>query len=177
MTSAAGPEIKGALAAIATGVATRVNGGNHHACAIELDGSGILIEGESGSGKTSLAHGLISCFAQRRLLAKWVSDDQVFLEITPKGLFAIAPPAIAGKAEVYGLGIIDVESTDRARIDLVVRIVNDREIERLPEPAFARYASNLRSLDLPVISVPRRHEANAVRIVRAKLEQMRQANR
>jgi serine kinase of HPr protein (carbohydrate metabolism regulator) len=57
----------------------RVDGGNHHACAIEIEGVGLLIEGPSGSGKSSLAHGLIDYFITRAKPASWISDDQVLL--------------------------------------------------------------------------------------------------
>jgi len=138
---------------------------NRHACAIRLDGIGILIEGRSGSGKTSLAFGLIEAGRRHGIDAAFVADDQVLLSVDEARLLARAPAPILGKAEIRGYGIASVRAEAQAFIDLVVRIHEDDEIERMPEPAFA----TILGVTLPQLDVPSRHEAQAVRIVMANL--------
>lgn len=153
----------------------RIDGGNHHACAIEIEGVGLLIEGPSGSGKSSLAHGLIDYFITRAKPASWISDDQVLLEIRDGLLLATAPVAIAGKAEVYGHGIIDVVSKGETWPGLVVRLVADENMERMPPSRFAEFvdANDMQRVCVPLIEAPVQHEAQAVRIVAAKLKQLK----
>ena len=52
---------------------------NHHACALEIHGTGILIKGSSGSGKTSLMLGLLERAKLENLNAAMIADDQVLL--------------------------------------------------------------------------------------------------
>ena len=46
----------------------------HHGCVVDIGGKGILITGKSGSGKTSLALGLIE---RAPVAAALVADDRV----------------------------------------------------------------------------------------------------
>ena len=66
-----------------------------------------------------------------------VADDQVLVGSNGSGeLVASAPPAIAGKIEVRGLGIIEVPALAEARLALVCDLVATKEVPRMaPEPA------------------------------------------
>jgi serine kinase of HPr protein (carbohydrate metabolism regulator) len=139
---------------------------NVHACAIRLGRHGVLIEGLSGSGKTSLAFGLIEAGLRRGMEAAFVADDRTILTETESSVMARAPTPIFGQAEIRGYGIVPVRAEPQVAIALVVRLVTDEKIERMPEPAFAR---PLGGLAIPLLLVPRRHEAQAVRIVMAFL--------
>lgn len=150
-----------------------------HACCIEVDGLGVLIIGPSGSGKTSLAHGLIENFSGRQKPAVWISDDQVYLTKADSRILAVTPQAIAGKAEIFGLGIIDVPFKRETHLDLVVEIVDDDEIERMPEETFLAFVEEeagqqhwLDQISIRLVHVPRRHEAQSVRLVMAALAQL-----
>jgi serine kinase of HPr protein (carbohydrate metabolism regulator) len=101
-----------------------------HGTSVALGGDGILLRGASGSGKSDLALRLIDGGA--RLIA----DDQTELRVFGAELRMSAPPAIAGRLEVRGLGIIRVPSAPSAALRLVVDLVPGAEIERLPEPSF-----------------------------------------
>jgi serine kinase of HPr protein (carbohydrate metabolism regulator) len=92
---------------------------------------GVLLRGPSGSGKSDLALRLIDSNA------RLVSDDQTELERAGLQLFATAPPTIAGLIEVRGLGIVRLprdQLVARVPLTLLVDLVAERQIERLPEP-------------------------------------------
>lgn len=73
----------------------------HQATCVAVAGRALLIEGPPGSGKSSLALGLIDRGAVL------VGDDGVLLERRGERLHASPAPAIAGKLEVRGLGLLD----------------------------------------------------------------------
>ena len=75
----------------------------------------VLIEGESGSGKSSLALALIDRGA---IL---VGDDGVALETRGERLWALPPPNIAGLVELRNLGLVTLPARS-APIALVVRL-------------------------------------------------------
>lgn len=102
-----------------------------HATFLSYDGRGLLIRGASGSGKSSLALELLYDAPTRGCEAFLVSDDQVILRREGSGLWGQAPPTLAGFIEVYGLGIVPCRSQERARIDLVIDLV-DAPLTRLP---------------------------------------------
>jgi len=100
-----------------------------HASCVAIDGAGVLLRGPSGAGKSDLALRLIDGGA---LL---VADDQVELEPSPQGhLFAAPPPALAGRLEVYGIGILEMDHLADVPVRLLVDLVSPAAVERLPEP-------------------------------------------
>jgi len=102
-----------------------------HASCVSYDGMGVLITGDSGTGKSSMAAGLMSHGA---LL---VSDDQVVLSVRQDQLIARAPETIKGKMELYGLGVIGLKSglVERAPIGLLFHCTPMVKPERMPERA------------------------------------------
>jgi len=91
--------------------------------------AGILLLGDSGSGKSDLALRLIAAGAEL------VADDRTELSAEDDTLFAAAPPALAGLIEVRNLGIVALPHWPRARIALAVDLGPDGTPERLPEAA------------------------------------------
>ena len=91
-----------------------------------------MIEGNSGSGKTSLALGMLSAARQRQADFKFICDDQAILQIKGKELWAWVPKSIAGKVELHGLGITPIDYRESCRIDLVCELIAQDEIERYP---------------------------------------------
>jgi serine kinase of HPr protein (carbohydrate metabolism regulator) len=142
-----------------------MDGTNHHCSVIAINGIGILIEGPPASGKTSLALGLVDAARRRGAQAHFVADDQCMLEATGTGLLARTPETIAGLAEVRGHGIVPVNHVPDCIIGLVVRLRDDEKIERMPEQDL----TSLLGVKLPCIDVPVRHEAQAIRIILARL--------
>lgn len=143
---------------------------NHHCCVVAVGDAGVLIEGPSGAGKTSLALGLVDAARARGLAAALVADDQAMLHARRGRLFAKAPPALAGLVEIRGYGIARAPAIASARIEVVVRLVGDESVERMPDPAFAE----LLGVRVPLLLAPRRHEAQGVRIALAFLAETTQ---
>ncbi len=114
-----------------------------HATCIALDGRGLLLRGDSGSGKSDLALRLIDAGA------RLVSDDQTLLSEQGGRLLARAPENIAGRIEVRGLGIRQVPFLGEATVELVVDLVGPDEVERLPEP----HSESLLGVELPRIAL------------------------
>jgi HPr kinase/phosphorylase len=90
---------------------------------------GILILGDSGSGKSDLTLRLIE---QGALL---VADDRTELFVEDGKLKARAPAALAGLIEIRGIGIVALPYEKTAQIGLVVQLAARTTIPRLPGPA------------------------------------------
>ena len=97
-----------------------------HATCVELLGTGVLLLGSSGSGKSDLALRLIDGGA------RLVADDRVMIEQRGDRLLARAPDAIAGLIEVRGLGIMRIDHCPSSALGLVVALC-DTSPPRLPE--------------------------------------------
>ncbi|MGF1619459.1 MAG: HPr kinase/phosphorylase [Rhodomicrobiaceae bacterium] len=98
---------------------------------VALGGDAAILTGPSGSGKSDLALRFI-LETPAELQAALVSDDQTCVEERGGTLMASAPPAIAGKIEVRGIGIVDVPRRAEARLRLIVRFAAGKDIPRLP---------------------------------------------
>ena len=101
----------------------------------------MLIGGSSGRGKSDLALRLIDRGA------RLVSDDYSVLRSAGGRLFASAPPGIAGRIEVRGVGIVESAAVAEAPLCLFVDL--DADPQRLPEPGSRR----LLGLDLPAVAL------------------------
>lgn len=103
----------------------RVPTENIHASTVASQGRAVLITGPSGSGKSDLALRLVD----RGFTL--VSDDRTIVRREGERLIGSAPPEIAGKLEVRGVGIVDMESTGDIPIALLIQLTN--EVQRLPD--------------------------------------------
>src|SRR5438067_2861050 len=96
-----------------------------HASTVAIDGRAVLITGPSGCGKSDLA---------LRLLDRGftlVSDDQTIVKRAGERLLASGPPTIAGKLEIRGIGIVEMERVDNVPVALLIELTSD--IQRLPD--------------------------------------------
>lgn len=103
-----------------------------YATCVDIAGAGVLLRGQSGSGKSDLALRLIDNGAEL------IADDQVELRVEDGAVVAVAPAAIAGLLEVRGLGILRLPSAASAKVALVVDLVAPEAVERMPEPGCCR---------------------------------------
>ena len=113
-----------------------------HASTVASDGRAVLISGPSGAGKSDLA---------LRLLDRGftlVSDDRTIVRRDGEKLVASAPPNIAGKLEIRGIGIVDMESVGDIPVALFVELTS--EIQRLPDENRERPVLGVR---VPLISI------------------------
>lgn len=97
-----------------------------HATAVAIDGAAVLLRGPSAGGKSDLALRLIDRGG------RLVSDDRTVLTLRDGCVEASAPPEIAGRMEIRGLGIVRVPACGAATIRLVVDLVPAGEVERMP---------------------------------------------
>jgi serine kinase of HPr protein (carbohydrate metabolism regulator) len=141
------------------------NVANHHCSVVVIDGAGVLIEGVSGSGKTSLALGLVDTAKARGLDAALVCDDQALLSRRDSRIVATAPAATAGLAELRYYGPSRVDHVAFCEIALVGRLADEETLERMP----LAERTKLLDVDLPLVRLPRRHEQQSARIILAWL--------
>jgi HPr kinase/phosphorylase len=134
-----------------------VSGTLVHATTVQIVGHGVLMLGESGSGKSDLALRLI---AEGALL---VADDQTQLAIEGGWFVASAPPTIARRIEARGLGIMLAPQVASARLRLAVQL-QSRPIERMPEPSFWTLAAVAGAPHVPMIALPPFEPSSAVKL-------------
>lgn len=145
-----------------------------HGTCLAVGDAGVLLVGKPGSGKSDLALRLIdgqgSGLSGAIRGARLVADDQVVVRRDGEALFASAPPALRGKLEVRGLGIVDVPSGDHVPLRLAVRLTPVAEIERLPDLARARM--EMLGLAIPLVLIDP-GTASAPARIRAALEHLK----
>jgi HPr kinase/phosphorylase len=106
--------------------------GTVHATCVVIGEAGVLLRGPSGSGKSALARRLVEGATERGRFARLVSDDRVEIAACHGRIVARAVPAIAGRMEARGLGLIAVGHESAAVLRLLVDCL-DQDPPRWPE--------------------------------------------
>ena len=87
-----------------------------HATCVDVNGSGVLIVGHSGSGKSSLAINLLA------LGSKLVADDQCEL-VKKNNRFSVSKPAsLPNSIEIRGIGLVSAPMVIETSLDWVVNM-------------------------------------------------------
>ena len=100
-----------------------------HATCVDINGSGVLIVGRSGSGKSSLAINLIA------LGSKLVADDQCEIVKKNNKLSVFKPTSLPSSIEIRGVGLVSVPMVVETSLDWVVNM-DEAETQRMPDLQF-----------------------------------------
>ena len=100
-----------------------------HATCVDINGSGVLIVGRSGSGKSSLAINLLA------LGSKLVADDQCELVKKNNRFYIFKPASLPNSIEIRGVGLVSVPMVVETSLDWVVNM-DEAETERMPDLRF-----------------------------------------
>ena len=105
-----------------------------HGTSVLISGTGVLLRGASGAGKSDLALRLLDHGAVL------IADDRVEVRVD-QGRVMMSPPAIlAGLMEVRGVGVMRMPFVPNAELQLVVDLVASDAVERLPEAEWTTIA-------------------------------------
>ena len=133
-----------------------------HSSSVVIDDNGVLILGDSGSGKSDLALRLIDNGATL------ISDDISICRKNSNNIYLHCPPEIKGLLEVREIGIITVPFVERIKLRLVVNL-KSKNNERFPKDNSFR----ILGVKIPLISIEGKN-SSAVAKIKVKLNEIRE---
>ena len=127
-----------------------------HGVLVEIYGEGILINGDSGIGKSETAIELVK--RGHRLIA----DDAVEIKkVSPHELVGSAPPVLKHYIELHGIGVINVAKLfgmgavkESSNIDLIINMVPWRDGEAYDRLGMETQYTEILDVKVPSITVP-----------------------
>ena len=127
-----------------------------HGVLVEIYGEGILINGDSGIGKSETAIELVK--RGHRLIA----DDAVEIKkVSPHELVGSAPPVLKRYIELRGIGVINVAKLfgmgavkESSNIDLIINMVPWRDGEAYDRLGMETQYTEILDVKVPSITVP-----------------------
>lgn len=139
-----------------------------HGVMMEVYGEGVMIQGESGVGKSEVAIELIK--RGHRIIA----DDAVEMKLTERGtLMATSPELIRHYMELRGIGVVDIRRLfgmgaikTEQQIDMILKLEpwDDKAMyDRLGLETV--YSDELLGVSLPVVTIPVKPGRNLASIV------------
>jgi len=131
-----------------------------HSSSIVIDDNGVLILGDSGSGKSDLALRLIDNGATL------ISDDVSICKKNLNNIYLYCPPEIKGLLEVREIGIITVPFVEKIKLKLVVNL-KSKNNERFPEDIYFK----ILGIKIPLIHIDGKN-SSAVAKIKVKLNEI-----
>ena len=131
-----------------------------HSTSVVIDDNGVLILGDSGSGKSDLALRLIDNGATL------ISDDVSICKKNLNNIYLYCPPEIKGLLEVREIGIITVPFVERIKLKLVVNL-KSKNNKRFPEDNYFK----ILGIKVPLINIDGKN-SSAVAKIKVKLNEI-----
>lgn len=141
-----------------------------HASCVLAGTAGVLLRGASGAGKSRLGRLIVEMAQARGRLGLHVADDRVHLRPRNGRLIASCPPPIAGLWELRGEGIVKVVSEPCVVVRLVVDLLPEDAIERLPDAG--ERIVRLLGIDLVRLTLPSGGDGSAALRVMGELRRL-----
>ena len=133
---------------------------------MEVYGEGVLIQGESGVGKSEVAIELLK--RGHRLVA----DDAVDIRRVADQLYGKAPELIRHYIELRGIGVVNVQQLlgmsavkVESQVDLVVHLERWREDKFYDRFGLDEEKVNILGIEIPIITIPVQPGRNLATIV------------
>ena len=133
-----------------------------HSTSVVIDDNGVLILGDSGSGKSDLALRLIDNGATL------ISDDISICRKNSNNIYLYCPPEIKGLLEVREIGIITVPFVERIKLRLVVNLKSNNN-ERSTKDNYI----TILGIKIPIINIEGKN-SSAVAKIKVKLNEIRE---
>ena len=133
-----------------------------HSSSVVIDDNGVLILGDSGSGKSDLALRLIDNGATL------ISDDISICKKNLNDIYLYCPPEIKGLLEVREIGIITVPFVEKIKLQLVVNLKSINN-ERFPKDNSLK----ILGIKIPLINIDGKN-SSAVAKIKVKLNEIRE---
>ena len=133
-----------------------------HSSSVVIDDNGVLILGDSGSGKSDLALRLIDNGATL------ISDDISICKKNSNNIYLHCPPEIKGLLEVREIGIITVPFVERIKLQLVVNLKSNNN-ERFTKDN----SITILGIKIPIINIEGKN-SSAVAKIKVKLNEIRE---
>ena len=133
-----------------------------HSTSVVIDDNGVLILGDSGSGKSDLALRLIDNGATL------ISDDISICRKNSNNIYLYCPPEIKGLLEVRDIGVITVPFVEKIKLRLVVNLKSNNN-ERFPKDSCFR----ILGIKIPIINIEGKN-SSAVAKIKVKLNEIRE---
>jgi serine kinase of HPr protein (carbohydrate metabolism regulator) len=136
-----------------------------HATAVLVGDRGVLISGNSGAGKSSIANELMRRAGARDAFAAVISDDRCVLRAASGRLICNGPNSLQGGLEVRGSGLHRVDCEPAGVIHLVVELVDSSQAIRFADDTKTVIAG----ISIPSLALPERAIEAVCRAVEARL--------
>ncbi len=137
-----------------------------HGCMVEYQGTGILIMGASGTGKSETAIGLLERGGAL------ISDDIVNVSKINGELIAKSNELTKGILEMRGIGIINVANIfglsslrNEAKLDLIVNLKPQQDLNNVDRLGIRRETFDMLGIDVPLMEIPVAPGRDTTRIV------------